>query len=58
MGNHGSPNPSSRGNISSLRLRSGYAANRKSRLANNPSIPLENNRPKVVHFEVTFAGTL
>jgi hypothetical protein len=42
----------------SLRLQSGYAANRKSRLANNPSNPLENNRPEVVHFEVTFAGTL
>ena len=58
MGNHGSPNPSSRGNISSLRLQSGYADNRKSRLANNPSNPLENNCPEVVHFDSTRGGTL
>jgi hypothetical protein len=58
MGNHGSPNPSSRGNMCSLRLQCGYAAQRKSCLANTPSNQLENNRPKVVHFEVTFAGTL
>ncbi len=47
-----------RGNISSLRLQSGYAAQRKSRLANNPVNPLENNSPEVVHFDSTRGGTL